>query len=75
MPKQNTRRHDKTKNEKHSLLEPPVQSHETFRVRIAVRTLRRNRYALHAPGRQQRRPRLGEHRIPIVDQVEQLAHA
>ena len=29
MPKQNTRRHDKTKNEKHSLLEPPVQKSGT----------------------------------------------
>jgi hypothetical protein len=30
MPKQNTRRHDKTKNEKRSLPEPPVQSHIPF---------------------------------------------
>jgi hypothetical protein len=30
MPKQNTRRPDKKKNEKHSLPKPPVQSHQPF---------------------------------------------
>src|SRR5580658_421507 len=47
--------------------------HETFRARVAIRTLRRNRHALHAAGLQQCRPPLGEHRIPVVDQGAWIA--
>ena len=47
--------------------------HETLRVRVAVGAVRRNRHALHAAARQQHRPRLGEHRVPIVDQVGGVA--
>jgi hypothetical protein len=42
-------------------------------MRIAVRTLRRNRHALHATSLEKLCPRLGEHRIPIVDQVAHVA--
>src|ERR1019366_1547628 len=47
--------------------------HETLGVRVAVGALRRNRHALHAAAFPQRRPRLREHRVPIVDQVGRVA--
>jgi hypothetical protein len=51
----------------------PDGRHEALRVWVAVRALRRNRDALHAVGFEPCRPRLGEHRIPIVDQAARLA--
>jgi hypothetical protein len=51
----------------------PNRFHEALRMWIAVWTLRRDRDALHAAGLQERRPRLGEHRVPIVDEVARVA--
>src|SRR5271165_5844964 len=47
--------------------------YEPFRMRVAIWTPRRNGHAAHAAGLEQHRPRLGEHRIPIVDQVSRVA--
>src|SRR5664280_3918769 len=47
--------------------------HEPLRVRVAVRTLRWDRRALHAAGFEKRRPCLREQRVSVVDQVACVA--
>jgi hypothetical protein len=51
----------------------PDRFHEALRMSIAVWTLRRDRDALHAAGLEERRPPLGEHRVPIVNEVTGVA--
>jgi hypothetical protein len=42
-------------------------------MRVAIWTPRRNGHAGHAAGLEQHRPRFGEHRIPIVDQMARVS--